>query len=90
MLPKPLPMPPKVAKESEATAQKRAAPDDDDEVVEEPPAKRPRTNGAGSVSLPNVPFSPSKKRKLDEDGILLLETADEKVDGNTVDVIEID
>ena len=68
----------------EPTAHKRSAPDD--EVVEQPPAKRVRT--AASI-VPSTPVTPSKKSKLDEDGILLLETADEKVEAD-VDVIEID
>ena len=44
-----------------------------------------RTNGAAPTG---APISPSKKSKLDEEGILLLESADEKVE--EVDVIEID
>lgn len=89
MLPHPLPQPPRLAKPDEPTAHKRAAPDDeDDAVVEAPPAKRARTNGAPSAPLP--PISPSKRRKLDEDGILLLDSVDEKVDEHQPDVIEID
>jgi ubiquitin-like 1-activating enzyme E1 B len=85
VLPDPLPLPPKVVKAPEISAQKRAAPDDE-EVAEEPPVKRARTNG---FTMSNVLVSPSKKRKLDEDGILLLEAPNEKVDVN-IDVIEID
>lgn len=90
ILPNPLPQPSRVVKAEEPTAQKRSAPDDDDdEIIEEPPTKRARTNGT-APSAPQPPISPSKKRKLDEDGILLLDSADEKADGSGVDVIEID
>ena len=83
ILPRPLPQPPKLAKPEEPTAHKRAAPDD--EVIEEPPAKRVRMNG----STPSgTQLSPSKKHKLDEDGILLLDSADGKADD--IDIIEID
>ncbi|KAI0084615.1 hypothetical protein BDY19DRAFT_898178 [Irpex rosettiformis] len=85
ILPDPLPLPPKIVKVEEPTAHKRSAPDD--EVVEEPPTKRVRTT---ATSIPLVtPVTPSKKRKLDEDGILLLETANEMVEADA-DVIEID
>ncbi|KAI0693160.1 hypothetical protein BC835DRAFT_1508132 [Cytidiella melzeri] len=84
-LPQPLPLPPKIVKE-ESTAQKKRSAPDDDEIVEEPPAKRARTNGLASLAPLG---SPTKKRILEEDGILLLETADEKVEVD-IDVIEID
>lgn len=95
ILPNPLPLPPKTVKAEEPTAQKRSAPDDDDEVVEAeaPPAKRVRTatttTSNVTTTAASIPVTPSKKRKLDEDGILLLETPDEKVEAD-VDVIEID
>ncbi|KAJ7248243.1 hypothetical protein B0H12DRAFT_723269 [Mycena haematopus] len=65
---------------------KRGAPDDDggDEIIDlEPTPKRPRLKtGADEVIK-----SPSKKRKLDEDGLILMETKDDKLED---DVIEID
>ncbi|KAI0339312.1 hypothetical protein BDW22DRAFT_1409173 [Trametopsis cervina] len=86
VLPQRVPLPPRVVK-TEPVAQKRPAPDDDD-IVEQPPAKRARTNGVAPLG---PPVSPSKKRKLDEDGILLLDSADEKIeDVNDADVIVID
>lgn len=88
MLPYPLPLPPKLGKPATPSL-KRSAPDDDGDIeMTEPPNKRARTNGDGpSVA---VPVSPSKKRKLDEDGILLLETKDEQLDDDAVEVIELD
>ena len=89
MLPYPLPLPPKLVKAPPASL-KRSAPDDDGdiEMSDQPPNKRARTNG----DAPSVvdPVSPRKKRKLDEDGILLLESKDEKLDDDAVEVIELD
>lgn len=79
MLPYPLPLPPKLVKQPESL--KRPAPEEDE--VMEPPAKRVRTNGV----LPDVLASPSKKRKLEEDGIIMLETANEALED---DIIELD
>lgn len=79
MLPYPLPLPPKLVKQPESL--KRPAPEEDE--IMEPPAKRVRTNGI----LPDVLASPSKKRKLEEDGIVMLETANEALED---DVIELD
>ncbi|GJE92396.1 ubiquitin-activating enzyme E1-like protein [Phanerochaete sordida] len=98
MLPYPLPRPPRIVKPKETPGLKRAAPDEDDDddiVIEEPPAKRMRPNPVdASNALPasvTVPVTPSKKRKLDEDGILLLETKDEVIeDDDAVEVIELD
>ena len=97
MLPYPLPRPPKILKPTETPGLKRAAPDeaDDDIEISEPPAKRAKTNGTDVASaLPasvTVPVTPRKKRKLDEDGILLLESKDERVeDDDEVEVIELD
>ena len=89
MLPYPLPLPPKTVKIPTTPSLKRSAPDDDGDIeMTEPPAKRVRSNGdAPSVA---APVSPSKKRKLDEDGILLLESKDEKLDDDAVEVIELD
>lgn len=47
-------------------------------------AKRAKTNGASSIEL----GSPSKKRRLEEDGLVMLESATDKIDRD--DVIEID
>lgn len=70
-----------------APSRKRTAPDDDDIAeIELPVAKRSRTNGAPSTALPE---SPSKKRKLEEDGWVLLNSVNDKIDKDD-DVIEID
>lgn len=98
MLPYPLPRPSRTVKPKETPSLKRAAPDNGDEddiMVEEPPAKKPRMSPTHTAStLPAsvaVPVTPSKKRKLDEDGILLLESKDEMVeDDDAVEVIELD
>ena len=38
-----------------------------------------------------VPFTPSKKRRLEEDGLILLDSAEEKIEEERdPDVIEID
>lgn len=66
------------------TAVKRSAPDDDDDV--EPAAKRVKTNGA-MWSPSGLITTPSKKRKLEEDGLILLEDATEKLDDDVI-VIE--
>ena len=88
MLPSPLPQPGKKEKPRPATptpappsaAKKRPAPDD--AGLEEPSAKRAKT---GTL------FSPSKKRKLEEDGLIVLDDADEKIEEDVdPDVIEID
>ncbi|KAI0685827.1 repeat in ubiquitin-activating protein-domain-containing protein [Cytidiella melzeri] len=81
----PLPLPSKIVKE-ESTAQKKRSAPHDDKIVEEPPAKRARMSGLASLALLG---SPTKKRTPEEDGILLLETADEKVEVD-IDVIEFD
>ncbi|OCH85042.1 hypothetical protein OBBRIDRAFT_785397 [Obba rivulosa] len=104
ILPAPLPKPPRKPKPSTPTSApvepptsvKRPAPDDDDDIV--PLAKRPRTNDDivslakrsrtnGDLDKSDL-VTPSKKRKLDEDGLLLLETADETLED--VEVIEIE
>ncbi|KAF9810471.1 hypothetical protein IEO21_06901 [Rhodonia placenta] len=91
ILPSPLPSPPKKAKAvaprpvtPQPTAVKRSAPDDDDDV--EPAAKRVKTNGA-MWSPSGLITTPSKKRKLEEDGLILLEDATEKLDDDVI-VIE--
>jgi ubiquitin-like 1-activating enzyme E1 B len=66
-----------------APSLKRSAPDDD--VIDlEPSSKRIKTNGQ---LPPNVISSPSKRRRLEEDGLLLLDGANDKLED---DVIEID
>ena len=64
---------------------KRGLPVDDGEVIDlAPTPKRPRVN---TNSITVLGPSPSKKRKLDEDGLVLMDGAnDQLVD----DVIEID
>jgi ubiquitin-like 1-activating enzyme E1 B len=97
ILPSPLPQPPRKTKPpppalpssppiKSVPSLKRPAPDGDDgDVIEvESAPKRPRNNGSireGSVS------SPSKRRKLDEDGLLLMNGKDDKLED---EVIEID
>ncbi|KAI0353339.1 hypothetical protein OH77DRAFT_1407125 [Trametes cingulata] len=96
ILPSPLPKPPRREKPRPATpppapppvlaGKKRAAPDDDEiQEVEEPSAKRART----AADVGGVPFTPSKKRRLEEDGLIMLESAEEKIEEDP-DVIEID
>lgn len=56
----------------------------DDDVIEiEPSAKRIKT----IASVNDAITSPSKKRKLDEDGLILMDGANDKLND---DVIEID
>ncbi|KZP09553.1 hypothetical protein FIBSPDRAFT_801990 [Athelia psychrophila] len=92
ILPSPLPLPPRKERPATppppcdpATSKKRNAPDDDEIIEVEPSSKRAKTNGNG----PSAPAltSPSKKRRLEEDGLLLMDSvADQLRD----DVIEID
>jgi len=88
ILPSSLPKPhfnPRPSTPPPALSRKRSAPDDD--VAEaEPLAKRARTNGASS-SLLEI-GSPSKKRRLEEDGLVMLDSATDKIEHD--DVIEID
>ncbi|KAF7377833.1 Uba2 [Mycena sanguinolenta] len=95
ILPDPLPRPPRKVKlpppmpvTPVRLSLKRGAPDDggDDEIIDlEPTPKRPRlkTTAAADEAIK----SPSKKRKLDEDGLILMEGKDDKLDD---DIIEID
>ncbi|EGN97108.1 hypothetical protein SERLA73DRAFT_92074 [Serpula lacrymans var. lacrymans S7.3] len=84
ILPSPLPKPPRQVRPSTppppAPSLKRSAPDDDDVSEIEPSSKRLKTNGDVT--------SPNKKRKLDEDGLILLDSANDKMLDE--DVIEID
>lgn len=88
ILPSPLPSPPRLEKRvltPPAPSRKRSAPDD--EIAEvEPLAKRVKTGTNGSTTLPVIP-SPSKRKRLEEDGLLILSSKDDKIDD---DVIEID
>ncbi|KAJ6536001.1 hypothetical protein DFH09DRAFT_1369518 [Mycena vulgaris] len=92
ILPDPLPRPPRKVKPAQPTpetplrlALKRAAPDDEggDGIIDlEPTPKRPRLKVADEAIK-----SPSKKRRLDEDGLILMEGKDDVLDD---DIIEID
>ncbi|KAJ8592554.1 hypothetical protein M405DRAFT_787349 [Rhizopogon salebrosus TDB-379] len=89
ILPSPLPSPPRLEKRPPtpppAPSRKRSAPDD--EIAEvEPLAKRVKTSTNGTTTLPVI-ASPSKRRRLEEDGLLMLSSKDDKIDD---DVIEID
>ncbi|KAL6299391.1 hypothetical protein BKA93DRAFT_807192 [Sparassis latifolia] len=77
IFPVPLPIPPKKAKSPSSL--KRPASDDDNV---EPSAKRVKTNGSAPT------FSPSKKKRLEEDGLILVDDANQQLDDD--DVIEID
>ncbi|CAL1710842.1 unnamed protein product [Somion occarium] len=89
ILPDPLPSPPKKVKPAPAapstpppapvSSKKRPAPDD--EGV--PSAKRLRTTATAPA-----PFTPSKKKRLEDDGLILLETPDEAIDDDAVIVID--
>ncbi|KLO06151.1 hypothetical protein SCHPADRAFT_1002503 [Schizopora paradoxa] len=79
ILPSPLPLPPKIQKPTvieppSTPPRKRSA--DEVEVLNGRPAKRPRVNDAPEVNM----ASPSKKRRLEEDGLLILENPNEVVD----------
>ncbi|KAF5364953.1 hypothetical protein D9758_008117 [Tetrapyrgos nigripes] len=87
ILPDPVPEPPKKAKPAviistpPKTSLKRSAPDDD--ILElEPTAKRQKSAMNQDIS------SPSKKRRLEEDGLIIMETADEKLEDDDVIVID--
>lgn len=98
ILPSPLPRPPRIVKPPppapttppRQTLKRRALHDDDDEITEiEPNAKRAKfTNGNTKIRPAETPLSsPSKRRKLEEDGLVLMESATDKLDD---DVIEVD
>jgi len=93
IVPSPLPPPPRKVKPLTPPPQtppprttwlKRPAPDDDGVIDLEPTPKRVRTNGQ---LAPEVISSPSRKRKLEEDGLLLLDGANDQLEDS---VIEID
>ncbi|KAI0763975.1 hypothetical protein BD413DRAFT_606430 [Trametes elegans] len=97
VLPSPLPAPPRRPKPRQATprpatppppataGKKRRAPEDEIEELDAPSAKRARTVPDQSAAS----FSPSKKRRLEEDGLIMLDTEGEKIEEDP-DVIEID
>ncbi|OAX41827.1 hypothetical protein K503DRAFT_790531 [Rhizopogon vinicolor AM-OR11-026] len=89
ILPSPLPSPPRLEKRASAPppapSRKRSAPDDEIGEVK-PLAKRAKTDTNGTATLPVI-ASPSKRRKLEEDGLLMLSSKDDKIED---DVIEID
>ncbi|KAG2142954.1 hypothetical protein DEU56DRAFT_979414 [Suillus clintonianus] len=89
ILPSPLPSPPRLEKQRStpppAPSRKRSAPDD--EIAEVGPfAKRAKTDTNGATSILDI-ASPSKRRRLEEDGLLMLSSKDDKIED---DVIEID
>ncbi|KAL0959328.1 hypothetical protein HGRIS_014589 [Hohenbuehelia grisea] len=101
ILPDPLPKParkatpPPPATPPPAAGLKRSAPHDDDGIEEvEPSAKRTKTaTDTETPSAPSNPFaaplsSPSKRRRLEEDGLVLMEDKHDKLEDE--DVIEID
>ncbi|KAK7062646.1 E1 ubiquitin-activating protein uba2 [Paramarasmius palmivorus] len=83
ILPDPLPQPPRKVKPVQAPSTppraslKRSAPDDIDNV--EPSAKRRKADDLSS---------PSKKRRLEEDGLIMMDSANDKLEDENV--IEID
>ena len=84
ILPTTLPKPPftlRPSTPSVAPSRKRSAPDDDIAEVDAPSAKRIKTDGA-------TVGSPSKRKRLEEEGLVLLESATDRMED--VDVIEID
>ncbi|THH14856.1 hypothetical protein EW146_g5545 [Bondarzewia mesenterica] len=93
ILPSPLPEPVKKAKPPMPSTPppaslKRAAPEDDDGISQQPAAKRAKMSNAISNGVPEDKlYSPSKKRMLEDEGLVLLEKEDERMED---DVIEVD
>ena len=95
ILPSPLPKPPKKQKPAppridgpttpSRTSRKRSLPNDDDGVIDLEPTSK-RLKPTSSVTLTDTLASPSKKRRLEEDGLVLLEHDDQLMD----DVIDLD
>ena len=84
ILPTTLPKPPFTLRPSTppvASSRKRSAPDDDITEVDAPSAKRIKTDGA-------TVGSPSKRKRVEDEGLVLLESATDRMED--VDVIEID
>jgi len=92
ILPHPLPRPPKKAKAKLPTTPlpsptkvvKRPAPDDDD-LVEQQPTKRLKTSTNGSGA---DPYTPRKKRQLEEDGLIIIDGPEGDQDDTEVIVID--
>jgi len=96
ILPSPLPAPPPKAKAPPPAApitpvsKKRPAPVEDDDVIDfAPTPKRARTTKS---TVGDASVSPTKMRRLEEDGLVMMDTAEENISagGQPVDVIEID
>ncbi|KAL1712600.1 hypothetical protein EV715DRAFT_259401 [Schizophyllum commune] len=91
-LPSPFPSVPKRAREKTPVpaktptppraSLKRSAPEDDDVV--EPAAKK--VKGANGTAVPDA--SPSKKRRLEEDGLILLDSAVETLEDDDVIIVD--
>ncbi len=94
ILPSPLPQPPRKVKPRAPTpttpvsSKKRPAPDDIEEI-DPSVAKRAKTATGNAIGKNAVPFTPSKKPRLEEDGLIMLDRAEEKIEEDP-DVIEID
>ncbi|KIK26150.1 hypothetical protein PISMIDRAFT_676289 [Pisolithus microcarpus 441] len=83
ILPSPLPKPthtPRRTSPAPTVSRKRSAPDDDIEESE-PLSKRPRINGA--ITVPQM-GSPSKKRRLEDEGLVMLSGATDEVDDEVI------
>ena len=83
ILPSTLPVPPRkpkpvVPSTPPPTGTKRSAPDDD---VVEPSAKRQKTNGAAPAP---TPFTPSKKKRLEDDGLIMLDNPHEALEDDVI------
>ncbi|KAI0047882.1 hypothetical protein FA95DRAFT_1540689 [Auriscalpium vulgare] len=76
------PIPPRPSTPPPSASLKRPAPQDND-ITSEQPSKRARKADFGD----NLQYSPSKKRRLEADGLVLLDALNEKMED---DVIEID
>jgi len=63
---------------------KRPAPDDDD-IVEQQPAKRLKTSTNGNGA---DPYTPRKKRQLEEDGLIIVDGPEGDQDDAEVIVID--
>ena len=86
ILPSTLPVPPRKPKPvapstPPPTGTKRSAPDDDVEDLE-PSAKRQKTNG--TAPAPPPPFTPSKKKRLEDDGLIMLDNPDETLEDDVI------
>ena len=92
ILPHPLPRPSKKVKarlpttplSSPAKVAKRPAPDDDD-IAEQQPAKRLKTSTNGNGA---DPYTPRKKRQLEEDGLIIVDGPEGDQDDAEVIIID--